>query len=398
VSQAFAGSIVGNYSGERLTMAVTNKLTDSKLRSFKAKEKPYKISDGGGMYVEVRPNGAKWWRLAYRLNGKQQLKSLGVYPEVGLFEARRLRDAFDPSPAPAGQTLEDVFVDFMRIRKTDFTAKHQALMQSRCAPILDKLGSHPIAELRPSDFLPLLREIETRAPSVAKKVRTDFSQCFAFAVASDLTDRNPVRDLSGALKPVKTKHRPALIDPIEVGKFLTFIASHPTVGVVTRLYLQIAPHVFVRPGELRNAKWSDVDFDAAQWLYCMGKVDTDHVVPLSTQVIALLRELHRFTGHTSNLFASVPDEKPISDMTATQILRRSGWADKHCLHGWRATARTLLVERLHFQVDRVEHQLGHLVRDPLGRAYNRTEFLDDRRSMMQQWSDFLESTPSLQAP
>lgn len=122
-------------------MAVTNKLTDSKLRSLKPREKPYKISDGGGMYVEVRPNGAKWWRLAYRLNGKQQLKSLGVYPDVGLFEARQLRDKFDPAPVTIGRTLESVFREFMLVKKSELTAKHQSLMQSRCAPVLEKLGS-----------------------------------------------------------------------------------------------------------------------------------------------------------------------------------------------------------------------------------------------------------------
>jgi integrase len=372
-------------------MAVTNKLTDSKLRSLKPREKPYKISDGGGMYVEVRPNGSKWWRLAYRLNGKQQLKSLGVYPEVGLFEARRLRDGFDPTPVAEGRSLESVFREFMLIKKSDLSAKHQALMQSRCASVLESLGTKAIADFRPADFLPLLREIEARSPSVAKKVKTDFSQCFRYAVAADLAERDPLRDLQGALKPLKVEHRPALIDPVEIGKILRFINEHPTVGVVTRLYLQIIPHVFTRPGELRLAKWADVDMEIGEWRYTMGKVKSEHIVPLSKQVLQLLKELKKFTGTTPFLFASVPDEKPISDMTATQILRRSGWSAKHCLHGWRATARTLLVEKLKFPVDIVEHQLGHVVRDPLGRAYNRTQFLDDRRAMMQKWSSFLSA-------
>ncbi|OIR06106.1 putative prophage CPS-53 integrase [mine drainage metagenome] len=372
-------------------MTVTNKLTDSKLRGLKPREKPYKVSDGGGMYVEVRPNGSKWWRLAYRLNGKQQLKSLGVYPEVGLFEARCLRDDFDPTPAAAGPSLEHVFREFMLVKKSDFTAKHQALMQSRCAPVLESLGAKAIADLRPADFLPLLRKIEERSPSVAKKVRTDFSQCYKYAVAADIAERNPLSDLQGALKPLKVKHRPALTDPVEVGKLLQYINENPTVGVVTRLYLQIIPHIFPRPGELRIAKWSDVDMDACEWRYTMGKKNNEHIVPLSKQVMKLLKELKKFTGSTKYLFASVPDENPISDMTATQILRRSGWSTKHCLHGWRATARTLLVEKLRFPVDIIEHQLGHVVRDPLGRAYNRTQFLDDRRAMMQKWSNFLSS-------
>lgn len=372
-------------------MSVTNKLLDTQVRSFKSREKPYKKSDGGGMYIEIRPNGSKWWRLAYRLNGKQQLKSLGVYPEVTLYEARRLRDSFDPTPVAEGRSLESVFREFMLIKKSDLTAKHQALMQSRCAPVLESLGKKAIADFRPADFLPLLREIEARSPSVAKKVRTDFSQCFRYAVAADLAERDPLRDLQGALRPLKVEHRPALIDPAEIGKILRFINEHPTVGVVTRLYLQIIPHIFTRPGELRLAKWADVDMEVGEWRYTMGKVKSEHIVPLSNQVLKLLKELKKFTGNTPFLFASVPDEKPISDMTATQILRRSGWSTKHCLHGWRATARTLLVEKLKFPVDIVEHQLGHVVHDPLGRAYNRTQFLDDRRAMMQKWSSFLST-------
>ena len=372
-------------------MTVTNKLTDSKLRGLKPREKPYKVSDGGGMYVEVRPNGSKWWRLAYRLNGKQQLKSLGVYPEVGLFEARRLRDDFDPTPVAAGRSLESVFREFMVEKKSTLTAKHQSLMQSRCAPVLESLGARAITSLRPAHFLTELRKIEQRSPSVAKKVKSDFSQCYRYAVAADLAEGDLLRDLQGALKPLKVEHRPALTEPEEVGEILRFINEHPTVGVVTRLYLQIIPHVFTRPGELRTAMWSDIDMDIGEWRYTMGKVKSEHIVPLSKAVLKLLKELKTFTGSTPFLFASVPDKKPISDMTATQILRRSGWSTRHCLHGWRATARTLLVEKLKFPVDIVEHQLGHVVRDPLGRAYNRTQFLDDRRVMMQRWSNFLST-------
>lgn len=379
-------------------MAVTNKLTDSKLRGLKPREKPYKVSDGGGMYIEVRPNGSKWWRLAYRLNGKQQLKSLGVYPEIGLFEARRLREEFDPSPVPAGRTLEPVFREFMLVKKSSLSAKHQALMQSRCAPILESLGSRPIKELKPSDFLPLLRVIEDRSPSVAKKVRTDFSQCFRYAVAADFAERDPLRDLQGALKPLEVKHRPALIVPSEVGKLLRFINEHPTVGVITRLYLQILPHVFCRPGELRKAKWSAFDFEANQWSYTMGKKNREHIVPLSKQVLAKLEELKKFTGKYEYLFASVPDETPISDMTATQQLRRSGWSKVHCLHGWRSTARTILEEVLGYDETLTEHQLGHVVKGPLGATYNRSKHLEKRRQMMQHWSDYLETLPSPQNP
>ena len=154
-------------------MTVTNKLKVSEVKSFKAKDKPYKKTDGGGMYIEVRPNGSKWWRLAYRLNGKQQLKSLGVYPKIGLYEARRLRDEFDPSPKLVSKTLELVFQEFMIAKKSGLSAKHQASMQSRCAPILESLGTRPIKELKPSDFLPLLKKIEERSPSVVFPINVD---------------------------------------------------------------------------------------------------------------------------------------------------------------------------------------------------------------------------------
>lgn len=376
-------------------MAVTNKLTAFAVDRYKPTDKVQKISDGGGMYLQVNPNGSKWWRLAYRLNGKQQLKSLGVYPKVSLADARKKRDAFDPNPPLAGKTLNKIFEDFMKIQKSGLTNKHQSWVASRCSPILTALGSRPIKSLRAPDFLEHIRVIEQRTKIVARQVKSDFDQCYEYAISCGDAETNPVKGLNKALMQIKRGHRPAIKNPDEIKELLKMIYLHPSIGVVDRYYQLIAPHVFVRPGELRLAKWSQIDFDAALWSYNMGEIlhrdNTDHIVPLSSSVLAMLREIHKFTGHTENVFASVPSEKPISDMTATQFLRRTGWSKKHCMHGWRATARTLLDEKFRYRIDIIEHQLGHLVRDPLGRAYNRTEFLEDRRLMMQAWSEFLVS-------
>ncbi|MDP2760594.1 MAG: tyrosine-type recombinase/integrase [Sideroxyarcus sp.] len=368
-------------------------LNDAQLRALKPRVRAYKVSCGDNLYLLVNPSGSKLWRHNFKDRCKQKTRALGVYPAVGLAKARQLVYAYRLSPVAAAPafSLQEVFADFLRVRKSDCTLKHQHLIVSRCAPVLDALGGRSINELRPADFLPLLRVIESRTQSVAKKVRTDFAQVYDYAIAAGMTDVNPVRSLVGALKPVRTVHRPALLDSVEIGLLLRFIDTHPTVGVVARAYLQVLPHIFVRPGELRAARWCDVDLDAGRWSYKMSKVGTDHIVPLSHQVVARLRALHVFTGDRECVFASVPSDSPLSDMTATQVLRRSGWSKVHSLHGWRATARTLLVEHLRCPVDIVEHQLGHCVRDALGRAYNRTQFLDDRKVMMQDWSDYLSS-------
>lgn len=369
-----------------------NKLHPSIVLSLKPRDRDYKVSDGGGLYLLVKINGSKYWRLNYRHQGKQKTSALGVFPGVSLAQARAFRDDFDPDVVHAPfHLLRDVFRDYMRIRKSHLTPKHQATVFARCAPVLDALGARPVGSLKPYDFLPHLRQIEDRAQFVAVKVRSDLAQCYAFAVASGLADSNPVRDLSGALKPVRGGHRPALLDPVDFGELLRFIRDHKTVGVVVRAYLLILPHVFVRPGELRLARWKDFDLKNARWTYRMGKVGVDHVVPLSSQVLAMLKDLHDLTGDKEYVFTSVPGDKPITDMTASMILRRGGWSDRHSLHGWRAVARTLLSETLRFPVDIIEHQLGHVVRDALGRAYNRTQFLDDRKIMMQRWSDYVSA-------
>lgn len=366
--------------------------TASQVSAAKPSDKPYKMSAGDGLYLYVTPAGTKSWRLNYRYQGKQQTTTFGKYPEISLSDARRLRAQFNPEPQTAGRTLESVFKEFVLIKKSDLSIKHQRLMHNRCAPVLAMFGRMDINSIRTSQFLAGLREIENRSPSVAKKVRSDFSQCYVYAKQADIASQNPLQDLKGALKPQKVEHRPALLNPEEIGKLLKFIDTHPTVGMVTRLYLKILPCIFTRPGELRKAEWKGINLETREWHYKMGKLDDkEHIVPLSSTVLNFLAELRKFTGHTPYLFASVPNTKPISDMTANQILRRSGWSTVHSLHGWRATARTLLVERHSFPVDIVEHQLGHTVRTPLGRAYDRTEFLEERHIMLEQWSRYLYS-------
>jgi len=370
-----------------------NKLHPSIVLSLKPAEKDYKISDGGGLYLLVKPNGSRYWRLNYRHEGKQKTAALGVFPSISLAQARIKRDSFDPVPV-SSFSLKTVFEDYLRVRKGDMSPRYQSTVYARVSPVLEALGSRPVDQIKPMDVLPVLRQIEQRSSHVVHKVRSDFSQCYSFAVASGLAEVNPFLQLSGALKPLKEGHRPAVLDPKQIGKLLAFINGDPACGVIPRLYLQILPYVFTRPGELRLAKWCDIDLRSKRWVYKMGKVGTDLIVPLSPQVVNLFKELKKVTGGREYAFASVPSDRPISDMTCTQILRRSGWSKKHSLHGWRAVARTLLVERLRYPVDIVEQQLGHVVKDALGRAYNRTQFLDDRAKMMRAWSDYLSSLVS----
>lgn len=394
VLQANAGNFDGSYQGGY--MPVTNKLTDTKIRSFKPQDKPYKKSDGGGMYLEVRPTGAKYWRLAYRLNGKQQLKSLGVYPDVSLYDARLKRDAFDPAPPVTlpSDTLGDVFKDWVKRRKLNLTVKHVQRIENRCSPILEAIGRRPIQELRAPDFLAVLRVIEMRSPDVAHRVCSDFSQMYNFAGADGKVTSNPLLLLKNALIPVIGGHRLAVTEPQEVFKLLKSIHDDEKSNVIVKLYMCLLPHLFTRPGELRLATWNCINWDKKTWEFVMpkmrNKINKDLIVPLTPTVINMLLALKEITGHTPNLFTSLPDQKVISDGAAKKVFVRIGWADRHTSHGWRATARTILAEVFDCREDLIELQLGHIVKGNNGEAYNRARFIRQRTEMMHRWSDYLD--------
>jgi integrase len=256
------------------------------------------------------------------------------------------------------------------------------------------IGRRPIKDIEPVEVLPVLRRIEKRgAVETAHRCRVNLSQVWRYAVATGRASRDAVADLKGALAPAKIKHLAAVTDPEELGRLLVMLdgyAGTPTVQVALRL----APMLLVRPGELRHARWAEIDLDAGEWRFILSKTKAPHLVPLALQAVALLRELEPLTGmgRSEYVFHSARSiKRPMSDNAVLAAMRRQGIpSDVMTGHGFRATARTILDEVLGVRVDLIEHQLGHAVRDTLGRAYNRTQFISERRAMMQRWADYLD--------
>lgn len=390
----------------------TDKLSDAKIKTAKPKEAPYKLTDGGGMYLLVEKNGGKYWRLAYRFNGKQKTLALGVYPEVSLSAARDRRLAartllandIDPgierkiqSAAKVEQnanTFEHIAREWIAKQAPTWAASHTTNIMRRLErDVFPWIGSAPIVELTAPKLLTVLRRIEARgAIETAHRTKENCGQIFRYAIATGRAERDPSQDLRGALAPAKTEHMAAVTDPAAVGEMLRmFDDYHGT--LTTRCALRLAPLVFVRPGELRAAEWKDIDLDAGEWAFTASKTKTPHVVPLSRQAVEILREIQPLTGHARFVFPGLrTDEKPMSNNAILSAMRYLGIAKEVMTgHGFRAMARTLLHERLKFPAEVIEHQLAHKVSDSLGAAYNRTKFLDDRKRMMQEWADYLDA-------
>ena len=386
-------------------------LTDTAIRNAKPQGKPIRLFDGGGLYLEVAPSGGKWWRIKYRFAKAEKRLSLGVYPEVKLKQARDKRDemrklladGIDPGTnrkAVKAARLEHAANSFEVIAR-EWHAKHSAALTpdpgQRTLRRFERdlfpwLGSRPIAEITAPELLSVLRRIEARGTvDTAHRARGNCGQVFRYAIATGRATRDITADLRGAMRPVKGGHFPAVTEPKEVGGLLRMLDSYEGTLVV-KCALRLAPLVFVRPGELRRAEWADIDLDAAEWRYTVTKTDTAHIVPLSTQAIAILRELQPVTGHGRYVFpGGRTNGRPMSDNAVLAALRRVGIpADQMTGHGFRAMARTILDEVLGVRVDLIEHQLAHAVKDPNGRAYNRTAHLPERKKMMQQWADFLD--------
>jgi integrase len=369
--------------------------------------------DGRGLYLEVSPRGGKWWRIKYRFEGKDRRISLGVYPEVTLKEARRRCDesrrllaaGIDPSAHRRAQkaaiaqrsanTFEAVAREWFGKHAPNWAPSHSSLIMSRLQRnIFPWLGGKPIADINASQLLEVVRRIEQRgALETAHRVLQNCGQVFRYAVATARAERDLSADLRGALSPVKSKHFAALTDPKTIGSLLRVLDGYEG-SLIVRCALRLAPLVFVRPGELRRAEWSDIDLEEAEWRFTVTKTNTQHLVPLARQAVKVLRELHPLTGHGCYVFPSgrTPrGERPMSENAVLAALRRMGIGKEEMSgHGFRAMARTLLDEVLGFRPDYIEHQLAHVVRDPLGRAYNRTAHLPQRRKMMQEWADYLD--------
>jgi integrase len=386
-------------------------LTDTAIRNAKPGDKAKRLFDGGGLYLEVAPAGGKWWRLKYRFGGKEKRLSLGVYPDISLRQARERRDearrllATETDPSQhrkakraaqeerAGNSFEVVAREWFARQSSVWVDSHGSRIIRRLErDIFPWLGKRPVAEITPPELLAVVRRIEGRgALETAHRALQNCGQVFRYAIATARAERDPSQDLRGALPPVKEGHFAAVTDPKRLGEILrAFDGYEGTLPV--RCALRLAPLVFVRPGELRKALWADIDLEAAEWRYEVTKTGTPHIVPLSRQATEILEEIHPLTGRSSYVFPSARSaQRPMSDNAILAALRRMGIPkDEMTGHGFRAAARTILDEVLGFPPHLIEHQLAHAVRDPLGRAYNRTAHLPERRKMMQQWADYLD--------
>lgn len=390
------------------------KLTDTKLRGAKPRQKPYKLADAGGLYIEVFPNGSKLWRLKYRrLGGAETRVSLGPYPAIPLTEARakreelkaQRREGIDPATErklekarrleAAGNSFEAVAREWLDKFAAKRTKEHTDRMLRRFErDIFPVIGRRPIAEVKAQELLLALRRIEARgAVETAHRARGDSGAVFRYAVATGRAERDICADLRGALGTAKKRHFAAITDPAEVGALLRAIEAYKGTAEV-RAALQLAPLLFVRPGELRGAEWAEFDLDRAEWNIPADKMKMGepHLVPLSEQAVMILRDLQALTGRSRYVFPSARSQhRPMSEVAVLAALRRMGYTrDEMTGHGFRAMARTILDEVLGFRQDIIEHQLAHAVKDPNGRAYNRTSHLPERRKMMQGWADYLD--------
>jgi len=386
-------------------------LYDAAIRRVKATEKQQKLSDGGGLFLLVHPNGSRYWRWKYRVNGKEKLLGMGIYPEVSLAEAREAREdarrllasGVDPSEHRKAATASRASVDgeSFEVITREWLAGRPWVPAYRKKVIawfekdvFPYISARRAAELKASDFQQVARRMEARAAfESAHRVMQNCGQVMRYAVATDRAERNPVADLRGALVPAPEKNHAAIVDPAQLGGLLRALHAYHGTPVV-QAALKLAPMVFVRPGELRQAEWTEVDLDAAVWSIPAArmKMRQAHIVPLARQAVQVLRELQQITGHGQYVFAGGrTDKRPMSEVAVLAALRVMGFEKETVTgHGFRATARTLLDEVLGYRPDIIEHQLAHAVRDPNGRDYNRTIHLLEGTRMMQEWADYLE--------
>ena len=389
-------------------------LSVTAIKNAKPTDKAFKLYDEAGLFIQVTPSGGKWWRFKYRYDGKEKLLSLGTFPDISLADARQRRDdarkllaqipSIDPSSTrkaiKAANTLnaENSFEALAR----EWVGSH---MQNKAVNYRDLtlrrfelylfpwIGKMPITELTATDVLATVKRIQNQNKlETAYRTLQACGQVFRYAVQSGRAIRDVTADLKGALPTTKTKHMAAFTEPKDVAELLRAIDGF-TGTFTVQTALRLAPLVFVRPSELRKARWVDIDLDAGEWRYVVSKTNTDHLVPLSVQAIKLLKEIQPLSGHGEFVFMGGHNpDKAMSEAAINASLRRMGYDTKTQItgHGFRAMARTILHERLEIDPHIIEHQLAHSVPDALGGAYNRTKFIDQRKAMMQQWADYLD--------
>ena len=388
-------------------------LTVVAVKNAKPRLKPYKLADGGALYLFVQPQGQKYWRMNYRYGGKFKTLALGTFPAVSLADARRRRDkakltlAEGRDPAAErrvmrmipdlaqGNSFQEIAKELLakeeREGRSDVTLAKKRWLLSFAYPVI---GAMPIDKIKAPDLLAVLRTVESGGRyESAQRLKSTCGQIFRYAIATGRAERDISADLRGALTTPQVTHRAAIIDPKGVGDLLRAIegfAGEP----VTHAALRLAPHVFVRPGELRQAEWREIDFDAALWTIPdhKTKMRRAHKVPLTRQSLAILKDIHPLTGDGRYVFPSLrTSERPMSDNCINAALRRMGFSKEEMTgHGFRSMASSLLNEMGRWHPDAIERQLGHVDNNTVRRAYARGEYWDERVRMMQVWSDYLD--------
>lgn len=394
-------------------------LTDTAIRKIKAPTKTTKLFDGAGLYLELTPAGGKWWRLKYRHEGKEKRLSLGVYPEVGLKLAReRCHDArkqlsagVDPGMARKAEKMSIAGSESFEAVAREWHAKFaptwseghgERILRRLEVDIFPWLGKRPIAEIKAPELLAVLRRIEGRgALETTHRAMANCGQVFRYGVATGRVERDPTGDLRGALPVPKEKHHASITDPKRIGELLRAIDAYEGT-LVTKSALRLAPLVFVCPGELRMAQWSEIDLEKAEWRIPAErmKMREQHIVPLSHQAVEILRELEPLTNRPLLAKPNAPRyvfpgsqsrERPMSNNAILAALRRMGYAKEEMTgHGFRSMASTCLHEQ-GWNHQAIERQLAHAERNAVSAAYNYAEHLPERRKMMQAWADYLES-------
>lgn len=385
-------------------------LTEAAIKAARPEANPYKLYDERGMFLFVPPSGSRLWRLKYRIGGKEKLLALGAYPDISLKTARERRDdarklianGIDPlalkkaERVATADTFAALAAEYLDTKRKALHAKTLSKAQWLLDDWLNKyIGKLPVREVTAANVLSVCRRLESKGKhESAHRARALASRVMRYGVVTGRCDSDPCRDLRGALTTVKAKNHAAITDPAKLGALLRAIDGYD--GQPSTVYaLRIAPYVFVRPGELRFAEWSEFDLDAKEplWRIPAGrmKMREQHIVPLARQVVDLLRELEPLTGEGRLLFPSLTSaERPISDNTLNAALRRMGYTgEQHVAHGFRSTASTLLNE-LDWKPDLIELQLAHAERNKVRAAYNRAERLAERRNMMQAYADYLD--------
>jgi len=384
------------------------------VKQAQPKQNPWKLADGGSLYLLINPNGSKYWRYDYRYGGKKKTMAIGVYPEVCLKKARekhlearnKINDGIDPNEQKriekltchinTANSFESIALEWFNTKVADKSEGHRKrTLRALQRDLFPTMGKSPIINISSPELLAALQRIEKRgAIETARRAKQTAGQIFRYAIATGRAERDPSRDLDGALKnPVKS-HRAAITNPEEVGRLLIAIDGYHGTEAV-RAALQLSPLLFQRPGEIRRMEWSEINWDQNRWEIPAAKMKMrqPHIVPLSKQSKSILCQLYKHTGNTKYAFPSPKGaSRCLSENAVRTAIRTMGYDNETMTpHGFRAMARTILDEVLGYRIDWIEHQLAHAVKDSTGRAYNRTTHLEGRIIMMQGWADYLDT-------